>query len=145
MSGSNKQRNRQERINSLGIQKPRLVQWWQESDKADFMIRMGLAVIAAITLLAACQTWRPQFAYRKQDILSHNLIARVTFEVKNDEQTKALQDRKAREQLAFYSNRSKPLYDLQAALRERLFLILAVPSFEEMKPEEQEALSLIHI
>ena len=141
MSGSNKQRNRQERINSLGIQKPRLVQWWQESDKADFMIRMGLAVIAAITLLAACQTWRPQFAYRKQDILSHNLISRVTFEVKNDEQTKALQDRKAREQLAFYSNRSKPLYDLQAALRERLFLILAAPSFEEMKPEEQEALA----
>ena len=59
MSGSNKQRNRPERINSLGIQKPKLVQWWLESDKADFMIRMGLAVLAAVTLLAACQTWRP--------------------------------------------------------------------------------------
>lgn len=141
MSGSNKQRNRQERINSLGIQKPKLVQWWQESDKADFMIRVGLAILAAITLLVACKTWRPQFAYRKHDILTHNLITRVTFEVENQEQTKALRERKAREQLAFYSNRSKPLYDLQAALRDQLFLFLAAPSFEELSPEDQEAFS----
>jgi putative nucleotidyltransferase with HDIG domain len=141
MSGSNKQRNRPERINSLGIQKPKLVQWWLESDKADFMIRMGLAVLAAVTLLAACQTWRPQFAYRKQDILSYNLITRVSFEVENQDQTKALRDRKAREQLAFYSNRSKPLYDLQAALRDQLFLVLAAPSYEEMKPDERAVFS----
>lgn len=141
MSGSNKQRNRPERINSLGIQKPKLLQWWQDSDKADFMIRIGLAVLAAVTLLVACQTWRPQFAYRKQDILTHNFVTRVTFEVENNDQTKALRDRKAREQLAFYSNRPKPLYDLQAALRDQLFVVLAAPNYDEMKPEERAAFS----
>ncbi len=55
MSGANKQRNRQERIDSLGIQKTGFVQWWQDSDKADFAIRIAIAVVAAITLLAP---WR---------------------------------------------------------------------------------------
>ena len=141
MSGSNKQRNRQERINSLGIQKPRLIQWWQDSDKADFTIRVALAVFAALTILIACKTWRPQFAYRRQDIPTHNLVTRVTFEVENNEQTKALRERKRREQVAFYSNRTKPIYDLQAALRDQLFLVLSVSSFEEMEAEEEEAFS----
>ncbi len=51
MSGASKQRNRQERIDSLGIQKPRLVQWWQDSDKADFATRIVMAVVAAVVLL----------------------------------------------------------------------------------------------
>ena len=40
MSGASKTRTRQERIDSLGIQKPRLIQWWQNGDKTDFSIRI---------------------------------------------------------------------------------------------------------
>ena len=139
MSGASKQRTRQERIDSLGIQKPRLIQWWQDSDKADFAIRISIAVVAAITLLIFCRTWRPPFAYRKDQIPTHDLVTRVTFEVENDAQTKALRERKRREQLAFYSNRNKPLLNLQAALRDQLFLVLGAPAFDEMKTEEQNA------
>ncbi len=139
MSGASKQRTRQERIDSLGIQKPRLLQWWQDSDKADFAIRILIAVVAAITLLICCRTWRPPFAYRKDQIPEHDLVTRVTFEVEDDDQTKALRDRLRREQLAFYINRKKPLLNLQAALRDQLFMVLGAPAFDQMNPEEQSA------
>ena len=139
MSGASKQRTRQERIDSLGIQKPRLLQWWQDSDKTDFAFRISIAVIAAVTLLVFCRTWRPPFAYRKGQIPEHNLVTRVTFEVEDIDQTKALRDRLRREQLAFYSNRKKPLLNLHAALRDQLFLVLGAPAFDQMKPDEQNA------
>ncbi len=141
MSGASKQRTRPERIDSLGLQKPRLVQWWQDSDKADFMIRIAMAVIAAIALLALCETWKPSFAHRRGQIPARDLITRVTFEVPNETETKSLRDRKRREQLAFYSNRTQPLDQLRAALRDQLFLILGAPSFGQLSEKEKAAFS----
>ena len=139
MSNASKQRTRQERIDSLGIQKPRLVQWWQDSDKADFTIRVALSVVAAAALLALCQTWKPPFAYRKNAIPPRDLITRVTFEVPNETETKSARDRVRREQLAFYSNRTKPLDQLRAALRDRLVLALGAPSYDQLSEEERSA------
>ena len=139
MSGASKQRTRQERIDSLGIQKPRLVQWWQNSDKADFTIRVSLAVVAAVAMLTLCQTWMPPFAYRRDAIPARDLITRVTFEVPNESETKSKQDRKRREQLAFYSNRPQPLDQLHAALRDQLFLVLGAPSYDQLSDEERNA------
>lgn len=141
MSGANKTRTRQERIDSLGIQKPRLVQWWQDSDKADFAIRIAIAVVAAVALLAFCQTWRPPFAFRKDGIPPRDLITRVTFEVPNESETKTLRDRKRSEQLAFYSNSPKQLDLLRAALKDQLFLVLGAPSFDALSEEERNAFS----
>ncbi len=139
MSGANKQRNRQERIDSLGIQKPRLVQWWQDSDKADFTIRVGVAVIAAVSMLVLCQTWRPPFAYRLDAIPARDLITRVTFDVLNEAETKAAQDRARRAELALYRNQTTPLKNLRGNLRDQLYLVLAPPSFDSLKPEERVA------
>ncbi len=68
MSGASKQRTRQERIESLGIPKPRLIQWWERSDKLDVSIRVGIAIVAALAMLLLCQTWRPPFPYRAGSI-----------------------------------------------------------------------------
>ena len=139
MSGARKQRTRQDRIESLGIEKPRLIQWWQESDKADFAIRVSLAVVAAVALLVFCRSWRPPFAYRTDHILAHDLITRVTFEKENEQETQALRERARKDTLAFYSNRRQPLLDRQAELLDQLFLVLGAPSFDQMKPEERNA------
>lgn len=137
MSGASKQRTRPERIDSLGIQKPRLVQWWQDSDKADFAIRVVIAVIAAVALLALCQTWKPPFAHRRDSIPARDLITRVTFKVINEPETKAKQDRIRRQQLAFYKNQTQPLEELRAALRDRLLLVLGAPSFDQLSPGDE--------
>ncbi len=139
MSGASKQRTRQERIDSLGIQKPRLVQWWQDSDKADFTIRVGVAVVAALALLVFCQTWQPPFAYRRDAIPARDLVTRVTFDVPNEAETKAAQDRARRAQVAFYRNQPQPLNLLRGALRDQLYLVLTPPSFDSLKEEERIA------
>ena len=139
MSGTSKPRNKQERIDSLGIQKPRLVQWWQDADKADVLSRIGIAVTAAIAMLLLCQTWAPQFAYRLGAIPARDLVSRVTFDVPNVEETKAVQNTKRREVLAFYRNRNEPIKQLKAALKDQLFKVLGAPSFDQMTEEERSA------
>ena len=141
MSGTSKPRNRQERIDSLGIQKPRLIQWWQDANKTDVFSRIGIAITAALLLLVLCQTWRPPFAFRAGAIPARDLVSRVTFEVPNVEETKAIQNTRRRETLAFYRNRTEPLKQLQAALRDQLFLVLSENSYEELTEEEKEAFS----
>ncbi len=139
MSGASKQRSQKERIESLGIQKPRLVEWWQRSDKADGSIRIAMAVVAAIAMLVFCQTWRAPFAYRANEIPDRDLITRVTFEVPDEQETRLAREKKASEQIVFYKNRSKPLKELRAALRDQLFLVLSAPSFDQLTEPEQKA------
>jgi putative nucleotidyltransferase with HDIG domain len=141
MSGQPKPRNRQERIDSLGIQKPRLIQWWQDANKTDVFARFGIAITGALLLLVLCQSWRPPFAFRVGAIPARDLVSRVTFEVPNVEETKAIQNTRRRETLAFYRNRTEPLKQLQAALRDQLFLVLSESSYEELTEEEKLAFS----
>ncbi len=139
MSGASKQRSQKERIESLGIQKPRFVEWWQRSDKADGSIRILMAVVAAVAMLVFCQTWQPPFAYRAKEIPDRDLITRVSFDVINAEETQANRDKKAAEQIAYYRKRSEPLNQLRFALKNQLFLVLDSPSFDQMTEEEQMA------
>lgn len=141
MSGASKQRGRQERIESLGIQKPRLVQWWESSDKAAVATRIGIAVLAAVLLLVCCRTWQPTFAYRLGTIPARDMITRATFDVPNPLETNTLRDRRKREQLAFYSNRTEPLDQLLATLENELLLVLGAESFDALENDEREAFS----
>ncbi len=141
MSGASKQRTRQERIESLGIPKPRLIQWWERSNKLDVSARIGIAVIAAATLLALCQTWKPPFAYRIGEIPGRDVITRVSFEDVDETATEANRMQKLREVPTYYRNRPQPLAQLRAALKNKLFVVLAPPSFDQMSEEERLALA----
>ena len=140
MSGASKQRTRQERIDSLGIQKPRLVQWWQDSDKADFATRIVVAVVAAIMLLALCQTWRPPFAYRREAIPKRDLITRVTFEVQNETETSAERERARRDEPAFYSKPASATRSASSGHLEIRFSRSWVPtSFDQLDEDQRNA------
>jgi len=139
MSTSTKKRTRQERIESLGIPKPRFVQWWQRSDKSDFLLRIAMAVTAAVLMLVLCQAWQLPFAYRKGSILKRDLITRVTFQVPDEFETDSLRRQKRREEPVLYRNRTKPLDQLRAILKDQLFLTLGAQSYEEMNDDERKA------
>ena len=145
MSGANKTRTRQERIDSLGIQKPRLIQWWQSGDKADFSIRVSMAVASAIALMAICKTWQPPFAFRKDEVPARDLITRVTMEVINETKTDSRKDQESKSYVAYYQNNTQPLDELVAALKDDLFLVLGAPSFDELKTQELEAFSTFFV
>lgn len=139
MNGQTKTRTRQERIESLGIPKPKMVQWWIDSDKADWAVRILIGLSAAVALLVVCRTWEPRFAYRTGMIPVRDIIARVNFEVENQIETEALRLQKVREVPVYYRNWKAPLEQLRARLKNRLFVILDAQSLKEMNDEERKA------
>tara|TARA_R110002049_G_scaffold2750_2_gene21675 strand:+ start:539211 stop:541574 length:2364 start_codon:yes stop_codon:yes gene_type:complete len=139
MNGASKQRARQERIESLGIPKPRLIQWWQRSDKSEWATRIGIAVLAALALLVLCQTWIPPFAYRAGAIPARDLVTRVTFDVVNEPETEAVRIQKRREAMTMYRNRPQILNQLRSALKNQLFLALSAESYADLQDDEKDA------
>ena len=144
MSGASKpragkQRAGKERVESLGIPKPRLIEWWQRGNKSDWFVRVGVAVIAAVAVLVLCQTWRPPFAYREGSIPARDLITRVTFQVPDKAMTDAVRRQKRREVLAWYRHRPQPLDQLRGALKDQLFLVLGAASFDQLSGEAHRA------
>jgi putative nucleotidyltransferase with HDIG domain len=138
MSGASKKRTSQERIESLGIPKPRFVQWWQRSDKADWAIRVGMAVAAALALLVLCQTWKPPFAYRTGEIPARDITTRVDFSQEDTAATDAARLQKRREVPARYRNRPKPLAQLRSALKSQLVLVIGAESYESLQKNQEE-------
>lgn len=141
MSGGNKQRNKKQRIDNLGIQKPRLVQWWQDGDKVQWTSRVAIAATAAIALMVLCQTWRPPFAYRENALPARDLVTRVTFKLPDEKATDDLRRQKLRDEPAFYRNRTKPLDQLRARLKDQLFLILSTDAFDQLDDKGRGALA----
>ena len=139
MSGAKKQRAGKQRIESLGIPKPRFIEWWNRGDKSDWAMLASICLISASIVLLLCQTWAPPFAYRHGEIPSRDLITRVTFEVQDREATELAREQRRREVLPFYRNRTQPLAQLRGALKDQLFLLLDAPSYEQMGPDRQRA------
>ena len=141
MSGGNKQRNKKQRIENLGIQKPRFVQWWQSADKVQWGSRIGIAAIAALGLMLLCQTWHPPFAYRENALSARDLVTRVTFKVPDEKATDELRKQKLRDEPAYYRNRTVPLDQLRAFLKDKLFLILSTESFDQLDDAARKSLA----
>ncbi|OYP28920.1 HD family phosphohydrolase [Rhodopirellula sp. MGV] len=139
MNGQSKTRTRQERIESLGIPKPRFVQWWIDSDKADWAVRAAIGLFAAAALLIICRTWEPRFAFRSGLIPTRDVIAKVDFEVENEIETHARRLQQILGVPVFYRNNPAPLQQLGARLNNRLFVVLEAPSIDEMNNDEKVA------
>ncbi|MEM9366551.1 MAG: HDIG domain-containing metalloprotein [Planctomycetota bacterium] len=135
-----KQRSGKERIESLGIPKSKWATWWEGSDKGDWALRLGMAIAAAVAVLLVCRTWEPAFSYRDGAIPARDTISRVTFQVPDTFATDELRNRKRREVLTLYRNRPQRLVQLRAALKNKLFLILGVDSFDQLDQEGRGAL-----
>ncbi|MEM9587328.1 MAG: HDIG domain-containing metalloprotein [Planctomycetota bacterium] len=136
---SGKQRSGKERLESLGLPKPRLVVWWQRGDKSDLALRITYAVLAGVAILLLCHTWELPFSYRSNDIPTRDLVTRVTFDVLDEDETKTKQQRKSRSVIATYRNRPQVLDQLRAALKDQLFLVLSADSFPQLSEDERSA------
>ncbi|WDQ14789.1 HD family phosphohydrolase [Rhodopirellula sp. P2] len=136
-----KQRAGKERIESLGIPKSKWATWWSRKDKAEWSLRVGMTLIAAITILVLCFTWKPAFSYRSGAIPARDLISRVDFQVADAIATGDLKERRRREVMTLYRNSPQRLEQLRAALKNRLFLVLGAANYEQLGKEERSALT----
>lgn len=141
MSTAKTQRAGKERIESLGLPKPKWATWWSKSDKSNLAIRYALAIAAAAALLLLCRTWQPAFAYRLGAIPARDMLTRVTFQIPDRVATDDQRERKRREVLTLYRNDPNRIDQLREALRNQLFSILGASAYEQLGDKEQTALT----
>lgn len=139
MSSAAPKRTRTERVQSLPLPPGRFQQTVQQFRHSEIWGRIALAALAAVTMLIVCQAWQPPFAYRRGYIPPRDLIARVTFNVPDEVQTRTLREQRRREALVYYENRPQPLNQSREALKDQLFLVLAAESLDQLSTEGRAA------
>src|SRR5260370_1050476 len=100
MSNGSARRTRPDRIASLRLPPGRMRRVLGRLRRSDALLRLGLALFAAICLWAATEAWRPPLTYRQGDVPTHDILARVAFEVEDQEATNRAKDR-AQEQARY--------------------------------------------
>ena len=141
MSTSSNKRAGKERIQSLGLPKNRMIQWWGDHHGPGIWSRLSMVLLAALLMMLISRTWEPLFPYRLGDYPTRDLVSRVDFQMPDKAATQAMRLQKRRETLAYYENQNKPLTQRREELKDQLFLILGAQSFEQMTQEERRAFS----
>ena len=75
MSTSSKSKTRSERVASLKLDKLGWQIWLEEITRLDSLLRLGIAIIAAIIITIFVRGWEPPFAYREGLVPQRAILA----------------------------------------------------------------------
>jgi cyclic-di-AMP phosphodiesterase PgpH len=103
-----------------------------------------IAICSAIVLLlwAIHGTWRPPFGYRMGQVPPRDLIARATFETFDEGKTAQKKDLMRRSVECVYNHDPKPIVELRAALRGKIYRILSAENQGVVDPGPWTELAL---
>jgi len=143
MASPTTKRTRSERVASLQLEPSSLHRWSRQFLTGRSLLRIGLAVIAALMIVVIMQGWRPAFAYRESQIPQRDIVARVAFDVVDAGQTELLRKQKRREVLCFYENRAQPISQLISTIKNKFSSLLGDTSYAELSAEQRRTLAEI--
>ncbi len=104
-------------------------------------MQIAIALVAAVLMMIILQGWRPPYAYREGQVPDRDIVARVSFDVIDAQQTKMLRDQKRREVPCYYENRSQPIVQLRSAVRDQLLALLGEKTLDELDSNQLQALN----
>lgn len=139
MSSSAPRRTRSERVQSLHLPPGKFKQLSEQFRHSEIWTRFGLAGLAAVLMLVFCKSWEPPFSYRTGYIPARDMIAKVTFQVPDENKTRNLREQRRKETLVYYENRPQALAQSRESLKDQLFLVLAADSLDRLTPQGREA------
>ena len=125
MSSGGKKRTRTQRVAALGVAPGRLERALESFGRRNFLIRVGLAVAAAVAMCLAIRSWEPPFSYREDFSPLRDIDARYSFEVVDPVATELARRRARQQAKSVFSNDPEPLVQLQASLHATLLEIAA--------------------
>ena len=139
MSQATSKRTRTERVQALPLPPGRMQQLSVQIRRSAMWTRLGMALLAAASILVVCQSWMTPFAYRTGYIPPRDMIARITFSVPDETQTRTLREQRRREAIVYYENRPDALGNRREALKDQLFLVLSAASLDRLSEEGKKA------
>ena len=140
MSSNSTVRTRSERVATIQVDSL-WGNFWQQVTQRSTLIRLGIAVLAAILIMVAVQAWNPPFAYHQGYIPPRSIVARVHFEMIDKGKTESLKVQAGREVICFYENRKQPIAQLRDGTKNQILLLRGSASYSELKSEQRDALN----
>ena len=96
--------------------------------------------MAAVGMLVVLRGWEPPFPYREGYVPARAVVARVSFQVPDDNKTEVVREQRRRETLCFYENRPEALTQLRDGIKDQLFKLLGAKALEELDADQRETL-----
>lgn len=140
MSTSSKSKTRSERVASLKLDKLGWQIWLEELTRLDSLLRLAIAIVAAIIITIFVRGWEPPFPYREGFVPQRAILARVPFKFEDALKTDALRIQAAREVLCIYENRKEPLVQLRGAVKDALFALRDINSTVDLTKSQNQIL-----
>ncbi len=135
MPANGQKRTRSERVASLALPPSQWERTWASLSRRDMLIRIGMALLASLVLLAVIRGWDPPFPYRKNQTPQRDIVATVPFARVDLEGTKAAR-RHARSQVRYtFAHDPESLVQLRALLRNTIVEVTGAPTLDDLDPK----------
>jgi putative nucleotidyltransferase with HDIG domain len=105
---------------------------WETVQRGDVLLRIAICFVAAVVLWLVTGVWQPPFGYRKGDIPTRDVVARVTFETEDRAGTEAARRDAMATVECVYRHDPQPLGELRQALLDQVFHLLRAESFQSV-------------
>ncbi len=124
-----------ERVASLELPPGQWERAWIGLRRRDVLGRIGLALLAAVTLCSIIHAWNPPFAFRTGYVPPRDIVATVKFN-KYDPSATELARQKARAMArCVYALDAEPLVQLRGRLRATLAELTTAPTLDKLNPK----------
>ncbi len=139
MSSNQTIRTRSDRVATLQIESFWFRSWRQFTEPTA-LVRLGIAVFAALIVMYAVKAWNPPFSYRQGYIPPRAIMARVYFETIDKAKTDSRKNEAARAVVCFYENRNQPLTQLRGAVKDQILRLRGDLQLANLTLEQRDAL-----
>lgn len=127
-----RKRKRFERVASLELPPGQWERAWTSLRRRDVMGRIGVALLAAVTMCAVIRGWDPPFPYRSGYTPPRDIVATVSFTKADPVATQDARQRARNQACYVYSQDAEPLVQLRAKLRNTLVELTAAPTLDKL-------------
>lgn len=132
MTSGNQKRTRLERVATVELPRGRIAQMFYHLRRGDVLLRLGLALTAAIVLWLMVGAGLPPFQFRTNDVPPRDIVAKVEFQEPDKVATDKARERAKAAVLNIYDQDPEPLVQLKARLSNTLGDIVGAPSLADL-------------
>lgn len=135
MASSAPRRSASRRATLLPLRPAQWQRWWEQLTRTDVLVRIGLCLLATVAVWLITSGWAPPFAYRTGYVPRRDIVARVTFAVRDEDGTRQRKDEVRRKTISYYENDPKPLADIQQHFTSSLEKLLSIAPDQPLPSE----------
>ncbi len=135
MSNGPPRRKRIPRTVSVQLPPGRWKQAWTQLRSGNVWARVGLCLLAAVTILIGTAGWQPPFRFRTGQVPQRDIVARTNFAVPDLNKTQLARDRARQQSRYVYEQDAEPLVQLRSKLINTIVEIGNAPTLEALDPE----------